>query len=381
MRGREVGGSTARVTAMTMLVATTILAASADPIESFLDGLLAKMSVKEKARQLVIDSGDGLFDNGLFSQKKIDAYTRGLGAGVLDSMARNVDPHLYNQIQQAVVASSKHGIGAIFADECQHGVQGDHHTIFPSPYTVAATFDRELMEQIGGVIGAEARAQGTTQCWSPVCGLAREPRWGRSEEEMGEDAYLAGELAAAMVRGMTARSNLTDPRAVAPLLKHFAAHSVPESGRNAAPAHLGRREVQETFLPVFAKAVKAGALGVMSRYNEVDGVPTTTHRRDADPSSLPTAAAWAIGALQQAMLAMVAAQGPEHIDGLLRTGAGPASPASGPCRAMAHRGRRSLQAGASGDWLAELVPKELKVEVEELRFIRQARHTRPRSTA
>ena len=110
---------------------------------------------------------------------------------------------------------------------------------------MAATFDRELLQQIGTVIGTEARAGGCTQCWSPVCGLAREPRWGRAEEEMGEDTYLAGELAAAMTHGMTQGSRLTDPRSVAPLLKHYAAHSVPEAGRNAAPAHMGRRELQE----------------------------------------------------------------------------------------------------------------------------------------
>ena len=81
-----------------------------------------------------------------------------------------------------------------------------------------------------------------------------------------------------MVHGMIGGSiqNLSLPTTVAPLLKHYAAHSVPESGRNAAPAHMGRRELRETFLPVFAKAVAAGAQGAMSSYNEVDGVPTTS---------------------------------------------------------------------------------------------------------
>ena len=141
--------------------------------------------------------------NGNFDSAKAAKYLGGLGAGKFDSYGRNVDSILGNQIQQAILNSSKHGIGGILSEECQHGVQGDWHTIFPSPYTIAATFDRELMGTIGEVIGTEARAGGTAECWSPVCGLAREPRWGRSEEEMGEDTFLAGELASHMVKGMT----------------------------------------------------------------------------------------------------------------------------------------------------------------------------------
>ena len=84
-----------------------------------------------------------------------------------------------NEIQRAATSASRHKIGALFAEECQHGVQGDWHTMFPSPYSIAAAFDEPLMTEIGAVIGAEARAGGTHQCWAPVCGLAREPRWGK----------------------------------------------------------------------------------------------------------------------------------------------------------------------------------------------------------
>ena len=161
------------------------------------------MTVAEKARQLLIKDGNGFTSMGLFNENATTMWLKDLGVGVIDGFGRNVDPRIWNSIQTSVINSNRHGIGAINAEECQHGVQGDWHTIFPSPYTIAATFDTELMGQIGSVIGKEARAGGITQCWSPVCGLAREPRWGRSEEEMGEDTFLAGELAASMVRGMT----------------------------------------------------------------------------------------------------------------------------------------------------------------------------------
>ena len=157
--------------------------------ETGIAALLANMTVAEKARQLVIQDVGTFLTNGAFSPGKATAYLGTLGAGKIDSFGRNVDPHLANQIQAAVVDASRHGIAAILAEECQHGVQGDWHTMFPSPYTVAAAFDRDLMGQIGQVIGTEARAGGTSECWGPVCGLAREPRWGRSEEEMGEDPF------------------------------------------------------------------------------------------------------------------------------------------------------------------------------------------------
>ncbi|EGB12090.1 hypothetical protein AURANDRAFT_539, partial [Aureococcus anophagefferens] len=236
--------------------------------------LLAKMTTEEKARQLVLDDAITVATyDGAFNETLAAAYLGGLGAGVLN-WGRDVDPNLANAIQDAVVAASRHGIPALFAEECQHGVQGDHHTIFPSPPALAATFDVDLLRAVGAVVGAEARAGGTAQCWAPVCGLAREPRWGRGEEELGEDAYLAGELAGAMVRGMTADGRLDSPNATS-LLKHFVAYSVPEAGRNEGPAHMGPRELRETYARPFAKAVAAGATGVMSSYNEVDGVPVS----------------------------------------------------------------------------------------------------------
>jgi beta-glucosidase len=124
-----------------------------------------------------------------------------------------------------------------------------------------------LLLQVGRVIGTEARASGITQCWSPVCGLARETRWGRAEEEFGEDTFLAGELAGAMASGMVGAApgvaNLSAPDTVAPLLKHFAGYSVPEGGHNAAPSQFGGvRELLSEYLPVFHKAVLAGAQGV-----------------------------------------------------------------------------------------------------------------------
>ena len=251
-------------------------AAAAAAVEAHVSRLLANMSVAEKARQLMIWDGTSMLTDGEFDEAKAAAFLGSLGAGVLDSLGRQVDPSVANAVQRAVVASSSSGIGVIIAEECQHGVQGDQHSMFPSPISIAASFDTELLGEVGRVIGTEARASGITQCWSPVCGLAREPRWGRMEEELGEDTFLAGELAGAMARGMVGSNGLEAPDAVSPLIKHYAGYSVSQGGHNAAPPMFGGvRDLLNEFLPVFHKAVLGGAQGVMSSYNEIDGIPTT----------------------------------------------------------------------------------------------------------
>ena len=124
-----------------------------DELPPSIRALLAKMTTAEKARQLVLDDAITVATyDGAFNETLAAAYLGGLGAGVLN-WGRDVDPNLANAIQDAVVAASRHGIPALFAEECQHGVQGDHHTIFPSPPALAATFDVDLLRAVGAVVG------------------------------------------------------------------------------------------------------------------------------------------------------------------------------------------------------------------------------------
>ena len=90
--------------------------------------------------------------------------------------------------------NSRHGIPVLVGEEGVHGYQSDGHTIFSSPISTAASFNASLAYEISRVIGREARSTGTHEIWSPVCGLAREPRWGRTNEEFGEDVHLAATM-------------------------------------------------------------------------------------------------------------------------------------------------------------------------------------------
>ena len=156
-------------------------------------------------------------------------------------------------------------------------------TVFPAPINLAATFDPELAEQTGAAIAAEARATGVGMILAPVLDLARDPRWGRVEEDFGEDPYLTGQMGLAYVRGAQGESLGTDHTVVAEP-KHFAGHGSPEGGTNTSPVHIGERELRSVMLKSFEPAFREGhAMATMAAYHEIDGIPIT-----ADPFLLKT---------------------------------------------------------------------------------------------
>ena len=257
------------------LVQSTTAAADRHDPDASLKAIVAKMTPQEKAAQLDTAEGSQFVTDGHFDVRKSNKTLAGLGFGRLHDVYA-VDPNVANDIQRAVMASSRFGIGAIFGEECTHGYQKDGHTIFPAPLSSAATFNESLLYDIGRATGSEARVHGTHECWGPILGLAREPRWGRSNEEFGEDTFLAKTLGVQVTLGLQDSGNLTSDQAVAALLKHYVLYSVPENGLNTAPAQLGRRAALSDYVPTFCAAIKeGGASGVMSSYNTVDGEAVT----------------------------------------------------------------------------------------------------------
>jgi beta-glucosidase len=190
-------------------------------------------------------------------------------------------PSLNNDIQTWVMKHTRLGIPALFAEEGLHGFSTG--TIFPAQINLAATWNRQMAQQTGAVIAAEARATGVDMLFAPVLDLAREPRWGRVEEDFGEDPYLTGQLGLAYVQGYQGDSLATDHTLIAEP-KHFAGHGSPESGTNTSPAHYGERELRTIMLKSFEPAFRQGhAMGTMAAYHEIDGIPVT-----ADPYLLKT---------------------------------------------------------------------------------------------
>ncbi len=213
----------------------------------------------------------------VFLPDKAQALFGELGVGGIHDLYPTAEQA--NQIQAWVISHNRLGIPAIFIEEALHGY--DTGTVFPAPIGLAATWDPEIARRSAEAIAAEARANGVEMILAPVLDLARDPRWGRVEEDFGEDPYLTGRMGLAYVRGAQGDS-LSGDHSVVAEPKHFAAHGSPEGGTNTSPVHIGERELRSVMLKSFEPAFREGhAMATMAAYHEIDGVPVT-----ADPMLL-----------------------------------------------------------------------------------------------
>jgi beta-glucosidase len=255
------------------------------PIEKRIDDLLKRMTLEEKARQLDLYAAAGTLEDkhtgkdhvapdAAFLPDKAEQMWGSLGVGgIHDVYPTSVQS---NAIQSWVIAHNRLGIPALFVEEGLHGF--DLGTVFPAPINLAATWNPDIAKRTGGAIAAEARSTGVGMILAPVLDLAREPRWGRIEEDFGEDPYLTGQMGLAYVQGAQGESLNTDHTLVAEP-KHFAGHGSPEGGTNTSPVHMGERELRMSMLRGFEPAFREGhAMGAMAAYHEIDGIPIT-----ADP--------------------------------------------------------------------------------------------------
>ena len=178
---------------------------------------------------------------------------------------------MLNLMQRYAVEHTRLGIPLLFCEETPHGHMAVGTTVFPTGIGQASTWDPELLEQMGEVMGREIRLQGAHVGFGPVLDIARDPRWSRVEEALGEDPCLSGVLGTAVVKGMQ--------KNVVATLKHLAAYGVPQGGHNAATADVGPNRLRQDYLPAFERAVQEGHAGaVMTAYNTIDGVPCTANR-------------------------------------------------------------------------------------------------------
>ncbi|HVJ08028.1 MAG TPA: glycoside hydrolase family 3 N-terminal domain-containing protein [Acidisarcina sp.] len=255
------------------------------PIEARVRDLLQRMTVEEKARQLDMYAGvPGLIDkktddthaanDAMFLSDQAEKLWGTLGVGSIHDLYGSAS--LNNSIQTWILQHSRLGIPALFAEEGLHGFSNG--TVFPAPINLAATWNPALARETAAAIASEARATGVGMLFAPVLDLAREPRWGRVEEDFGEDPYLTGQMGLAYVQGYQGDSLASDHTLIAEP-KHFAGHGSPESGTNTSPVHIGERELRSIMLRGFEPAFREGkAMGTMAAYHEIDGIPVT-----ADP--------------------------------------------------------------------------------------------------
>lgn len=243
--------------------------------------LLRQMSLEEKVAQLGSVSVRDLLEDGRFSEAKAQERLRhGIGqitrpAGWSGLPPREV-AQLINTIQRFLVENTRLAIPAIVHEECLSGLMAKGATTFPQAIGLASTWQPELIERMTAAIRREMRAIGAHQGLAPVLDVLRDPRWGRTEETMGEDHYLIAVMTAAYIRGLQGDDLRQGVIATA---KHFAAHGFPEGGRNTAPVHVGERELREVFLFPFEVAVRqARVQSLMNAYHDLDGIPCAASR-------------------------------------------------------------------------------------------------------
>ena len=247
------------------------------PIDDRVADLLSRMTLEEKVHEIAGGSeaqAEVIDPTGTFTTAQARA-----------AFAQWSDPDypltprrsalLRNGVQRFLREKTRLGIPALFMGEALHGFMEYHSTSFPQALGLASTWDPELVHQVFTAAGDEAGSRGAGQVFSPVLDIARDPRWGRTEETYGEDPYLASRMGVAAVTGLQGDSWLIDRHHVMATAKHFAVHGQPEGGTNTAPGNYSERVIRENFLVPFQAAVQEARVGsVMASYNEIDGVPS-----------------------------------------------------------------------------------------------------------
>jgi len=247
------------------------------PIEQRGADLLKRMTLEEKVWQLAPRRGasSGILDT---TGKFTDANAREIFRKMF-SVDSKISPRdaaiLRNAMQRYQVEKTRLGIPAIFQGEALHGFMENGSTSFPQALGLASTWDPELVRQVFTAAADEMASAGDNQAFTPVLDLARDPRWGRTEETYGEDPYLGSRLGVAAIEGLQGPNFLIDRHHVLATAKHFAVHGEPEGGTNMAPANYSERVIRESFLAAFRAAVQEAQVGsVMASYNEIDGIPS-----------------------------------------------------------------------------------------------------------
>jgi Beta-glucosidase-related glycosidases len=239
-------------------------------MNSFISGLMSKMTLEEKIGQLnLVTPGWGVPTGSVVSKGVEDNIRKGRVGGLFGIYG----PEKVRQAQELAVKESRLKIPLIFGLDVIHG----HKTIFPIPLGLSCSWDTAMIERSARIAAVEATADGLSWVFSPMVDIARDPRWGRIAEGSGEDPYLGSAIARAMVRGYQG-SDLSKDNTVMACVKHFALYGAAEAGRDYNTTDMSRIRMYNEYLPPYKAAVDAGVGSVMSSFNEIDGIPATGNK-------------------------------------------------------------------------------------------------------
>ncbi len=235
----------------------------------FISELMAKMTLEEKLGQLNLPSA-GDFTTGQTSSSDIG---KKIVEGKVGGLFNISTVEKIRSVQRVAVEESRLKIPLIFGMDVIHG----YKSVFPIPLGLSCSWDMVLIEQSARIAAIEASADGISWTFSPMVDISRDPRWGRISEGSGEDPYLGGEIAKAMVRGYQG-TDLTKNNTIMACVKHFALYGAAEAGRDYNTVDMSRQTMYNIYFPPYKAALDAGVGSVMASFNEVDGIPATGNR-------------------------------------------------------------------------------------------------------
>lgn len=232
------------------------------------DSVLKLMTLEEKIGQMVLYTSDWDVTGPTLRQGYLEDIRNGHCGNIF-----NAHTAAYTRkLQQIAVEESRLGIPLLFGYDVIHG----HKTIFPISLGESASWDMAAIEKSARISAIEAAASGINWTFAPMVDISVDPRWGRVSEGAGEDPFLGSRIAEARVRGFQGPGNdLSDTLTVLACVKHFAAYGAPQGGRDYNTVDMSERVFLDTYLPPYKAAIDAGAMSVMTSFNEYDGVPAT----------------------------------------------------------------------------------------------------------
>lgn len=246
-----------------MMIAFPVLMSAQESIDERVEKILGSMTIEDKIGQL----------NQMDGRRDIEQIKKEVREGTLGSIMNIVDPAVTDELQRIAIEESPSGIPLLFARDVVHGF----NTVLPIPLGMAASWDDELIQAAARNTALEATERGIRWAFAPMMDIARDPRWGRIAESFGEDTYMAGRLATAVVRGYQGES-LADQTSMAACAKHFVGYGDAEGGRDYNTTFIPPRTLRDVYLPPFKACVDDGCASIMTSFNDNDGLPSTGNR-------------------------------------------------------------------------------------------------------
>lgn len=241
-------------------------------MDRFIDDLMGKMTIDEKIGQLNLPGSGDIVTGQAKNSDIAGKIKRGQVGGLFN--IKGVEK--IRDVQRVAVEESRLGIPLIFGMDVIHG----YETVFPIPLGLSCSWDMEAIEKSARIAAIEASADGICWTFSPMVDISRDPRWGRISEGNGEDPYLGGQIAKAMVRGYQGVGDKTFAanNQIMSCVKHYALYGAIEAGRDYNTVDMSHQRMYNEYFYPYKAAVEAGVGSVMASFNEVDGVPATGNR-------------------------------------------------------------------------------------------------------